>query len=217
MSNHYHILVETPYGNLSRGMRHLNGVYTQKYNSINKHIGHVFQGRYKALLVEKESYLSEVARYILLNPVKAKIVRKASEWIWSSYKYTVGIKETPGWLNTDELLGRFGVDKKMAINNFKEFIAEDVKDNLLDQVKGQIYLGRDKFIKKLSGKEIRKEIPIKQQRLRQKPLQVILRKGGNIEEVYSAYAENGYKMREIAEYLKVHYATVSRRIKKYEK
>ena len=76
MSNHYHLLVETPDGNLSRGMRHLNGVYTQRFNRRHKKVGHVFQGRYKAILVQKENYLLELSRYIVLNPVRAGMVRE---------------------------------------------------------------------------------------------------------------------------------------------
>jgi len=84
MSNHYHLLVETPDQNLSKGMRQLNGVYTQAFNRNNKRVGHVFQGRYKAILVQKESYLLELARYIVLNPVRARMVRFVKEWPWSS-------------------------------------------------------------------------------------------------------------------------------------
>lgn len=82
MDNHYHLLVETPEGNLSKGMRHLNGVYTQRFNQNHARVGHVFQGRYKAILVQKESYLLELARYIVLNPVRARMVRSAKDWPW---------------------------------------------------------------------------------------------------------------------------------------
>ena len=84
MDNHYHLLVETPDGNLSKGMRHLNGVYTQSSNARHGRVGHVFQGRYNAILVQKEAYLLELARYIVLNPVRARMVRTALDWPWSS-------------------------------------------------------------------------------------------------------------------------------------
>jgi len=90
MDNHYHLLVETPDGNLSKGMRHLNGVYTQRFNRKQNRIGHVFQGRYKAILVDKDSYLLELARYIVLNPVRARMLRSAEDWPWSSYRATAG-------------------------------------------------------------------------------------------------------------------------------
>ena len=88
MSNHYHLLVETPDGNLSKGMRQLNGVYTQKYNRTNNKVGHVFQGRYKSILVDGDAYLLELSRYIVLNPVRAQMVRVAKDWRWSSYVST---------------------------------------------------------------------------------------------------------------------------------
>ena len=84
MSNHYHLLVETPDGNLSRGMQQLNGVYTQLFNRVHNRMGYVFQGRYKAIHVEKEDYLLELCRYVVLNPVRAGMVRSAREWKWSS-------------------------------------------------------------------------------------------------------------------------------------
>jgi putative transposase len=86
MTNHYHLVVETPVANLSRGMRHINGVYTQRINKLNKRSGHVLQGRFKSVLVEKESHLLELARYVVLNPVRAKMVRSAKDWKWSSYR-----------------------------------------------------------------------------------------------------------------------------------
>ena len=85
MDNHYHLLIETPAGNLSKGMQLLNGIYTQKFNRIHNREGHVFQGRFKAILVDKDSYLLELSRYIVLNPVRAKMVTSPHEWKWSSY------------------------------------------------------------------------------------------------------------------------------------
>ena len=105
MSNHYHIVVETVEGNLSQGMRQLNGVYTQHINSAYQRVGHVFQGRYKGILVEKESYLLELARYVVLNPVRAGIVDDPQQWSWSSYAAMTGEKQAPPWLQTDWILG----------------------------------------------------------------------------------------------------------------
>jgi len=80
MTNHYHLLIETPEGNLAKGMRHLDGVYTQRFNRRHNRVGHVFQGRYKAIIVQKENYLLELSRYIVLNPVRAQMVRSAKDW-----------------------------------------------------------------------------------------------------------------------------------------
>lgn len=90
MENHYHLLIKTPGGNLSKGMRQLNGVYTQRFNRQHGRVGHVFQGRYKAVIVQREWYLSELARYVVLNPVRAHMVNSPAEWPWSSYRATAG-------------------------------------------------------------------------------------------------------------------------------
>ena len=87
MSNHYHLLLETADGNLSAGMRHLNGLYTQRFNRRHGMVGHLFQGRYKAILIQKEAHLLELARYLVLNPVRAKMVATPDEWPWSSYSF----------------------------------------------------------------------------------------------------------------------------------
>ncbi len=94
MDNHYHLMIETPDGNLSLGMRQLNGVYTQARNKRRNKTGHLFQGRYKAILIQKDTHLPEVCRYVVLNPVRAKMVEKPEDWKWSSYRATAG-KEQP--------------------------------------------------------------------------------------------------------------------------
>jgi REP element-mobilizing transposase RayT len=115
MDNHYHLLIETPAANLSQGMRQLNSVYTQAFNRRHGGVGHVLQGRYKAILVEADAYLLELARYIVLNPVRAGMVRGAGDWPWSSYRATAGDgaasgagdQAVPSWLALDKLLALF--------------------------------------------------------------------------------------------------------------
>ena len=97
MDNHYHLVIETPEGNLSRGMRQLNGMYTQKYNWKYHKTGHVFQGRYKAIIVDKDSYLLELCRYVALNPVRAHVVEEPEDFRWSSYRATAGIDKAPSF------------------------------------------------------------------------------------------------------------------------
>ena len=111
MDNHYHLLIETPDANLSAGMRQLNGFYTQVYNRRHRKPGHVFQGRYKAIVVQKENYLLELCRYVVLNPVRAGVVKKIEAWRWSSYQPTAGIGKPPEYLTTDWILGLFGSPK----------------------------------------------------------------------------------------------------------
>ena len=107
MDNHYHLMIETPEANLSAGMRQLNGVYTQTLNRTHGKVGHVFQGRFKSILVEKESYLLELCRYIVLNPVRVGCVAKPDEWVWSSYNATTTGKNVPEWLTVDWVLAQF--------------------------------------------------------------------------------------------------------------
>ena len=114
MTNHYHLVVETPEGKLSHGMRQLNGVYTQAFNRRHRLVRHLFQGRFKAILVERDAYLLELARYVVLNPVRAGMVADAGDWPWSSYRAMVGEDRSPEWLEVDGLLGCFGRDRSSA-------------------------------------------------------------------------------------------------------
>jgi len=107
MDNHYHLLIETPEGNLAEGMRHLNGVYTQAFNRHHQSCGHLFQGRYKAILVEKQSHLLELVRYVLLNPVRAGIVKRPDDYSWSSYRQTLGLEKVADFLTVDWILDNF--------------------------------------------------------------------------------------------------------------
>ena len=111
MSNHYHLVIETPDANLSKGMRQLNGVYTQRFNRSHQRVGHVFQGRFKAILVEKDSYLLELARYVVLNPLRARMIRQLDQWPWSSYPATCGRVAKPDWLQTDFILSQFSAQR----------------------------------------------------------------------------------------------------------
>ena len=175
MSNHYHLLLETPEANLSVGMRQLNGVYSQKFNALHSRVGHVFQGRYKAILVEKESYLLELARYIVLNPVRAKMVATAKEWPWSSYRATAGLKTCVKCLQVEWLLASFGGNKSTAIKAYKQFVARGVdQSSPWESLKNQIYLGGEQFVENMQqlcdGDKDLSEIPRAHRRLVAKPL-----------------------------------------------
>src|SRR4030067_3311294 len=101
MDNHYHLLIETSTPTLSKGMKYLNCTYTQYFNRQHQRVGHVFQGRYKAILVQKDSHLLELARYIQFNPGRTHMVRSVKDWRWSSYRATAGYDENDEWLTTD--------------------------------------------------------------------------------------------------------------------
>ena len=126
MTNHYHLVVETPDGNLSAGMRQLNGVYTLRFNRRYGRVGHLFQGRYKAILVDKSAYLLELSRYVVLNPVRARMVEHPGDWLWSSYRFTLGEVPSPDWLATDAMLLQFSVDRKRACERFVAFVLQGV-------------------------------------------------------------------------------------------
>ncbi|MBN1332726.1 MAG: transposase, partial [Synergistales bacterium] len=127
MSNHYHLLIETPEANLSRGMRHLNGVYTQTFNVKHGRVGHLFQGRFKSILVEKDLYLMELCRYIVLNPVRAGMVEHPEQWKWSSYRATAGLEKMPEWLHTDWILGCFDKHQERAKNAYSQFVLDGLR------------------------------------------------------------------------------------------
>lgn len=129
MTNHYHLLVETPLGNLARAMRHQNGVYTQRYNRQRNLEGHLFRGRYKSILVEEEAYLVELLRYLHLNPVKAKLVLKPEAYAWSSHRYYLGGKVLD-WLTTGHLLSYFGKRRSKARRKLHEFVLRGVPEKL---------------------------------------------------------------------------------------
>ncbi len=122
MSNHYHLPVETPDGNLSKGMRHLNGVYTQATNRRHTRTDHLFQSRFKAILVDKDRYLPELTRYMVLNPVHAGIVRQVGHWPWSSYRAMIGKAPAPDWLATSGILALFAKRRTTAQQHYREFV-----------------------------------------------------------------------------------------------
>ena len=219
MTNHYHLLIETVDPTLSRGMRQLNGVYTQAFNRRHERVGHLFQGRYKAILVEKEAYLLELSRYIVLNPVRAKMVKKPEEWEWSSYRATAGLSEVPPFLTTDWILSQFADERKKAQRLYRRFVAKETGRSPWDDLKGQIYLGSEKFIKSIPKPKTKlNEVPRAQRLLDRPRLKEIFAEAETEDEgIFKAYHDYGYTMREIAEYLGIHYATVSRHLRRMER
>ena len=146
MGNHYHLLLETPEPNLSRGMRRLNGRYTQYFNRRHHRVGHVLQGRFKSILVERESYLLELCRYVVLNPVRAGLVATPHEWMWSSYGATIGARPTPSWLAIDPVLSLFDGNRKRAVSLYRQFVVDGIGGaSPWPQLTGQIFLGSPAF------------------------------------------------------------------------
>ncbi len=145
MDNHYHLLIETPEPNLVAGMRRLNGVYTQAFNRRHRRVGHLFQGRYKAILVDKDAYFLELCRYVVLNPLRAKAVKRLEQWPWSSYAATVGRAAPPLWLSVKPVQALFA-----SRSVYERFVAQGIgQDSPWMRLKGQIYLGEKEFLKRL--------------------------------------------------------------------
>jgi putative transposase len=221
MSNHYHIVIETPDANLSKGMRQLNGVYTQRFNRVHERVGHVFQGRFKAVIVEKDSYLLELARYVVLNPVRAKLVRQLEQWPWSSFRATCGLAARPAWLQTDFVLSQFGTQRARAIGKYVAFVHEGKGlPSVWSALQGQIYLGSEKFIKKMQSVLVKKpgltEIPRAQRHAWARDLADYARAHERDEAIAMAFLSGHHTMAAIADHFGVHYTTVSRLVKRYE-
>jgi hypothetical protein len=216
MSNHYHLLIETPQKNLSKGMQLLNGMYTQKLNRLHHRVGHVFQGRFKAILVEKDSYLLELSRYIVLNPVRAHMVETAADWEWSSYHSTISSKSKLAWLSTEFILSLFSSELSIAINKYKQFVFEGIKAKpLWTKLKKQIFLGSDDFIDKMQ-----KTIDL-EKNLINIPKSQYTPKGLSLAEyeiissdrnqcIQLAYSSGQFSLAEIGTYFGLHYSRISR-------
>jgi putative transposase len=221
MTNHYHLLIETPDGNLSVAMRHINGVYTQRSNARNKTVGHIFQGRYKAIVVERDEYLLELCRYIVLNPVRAGIVTHPGDWQWSSYGKIAGLdKGADPFLEIDWILSQFSNTRELAQKAYSEFVISAMAstDNPFDHVVGGCMLGTEGFLKKFDDSiweaEQISDI-IRSHRYANRP--PILALFENCDQgrardacIYAAVVEFGYSQTEVASFLGLHRSTISR-------
>ncbi len=222
MPNHYHLLLETKHPNLSKGMRHLNGAYCQAFNRRHVRVGHLLQGRYHSILVERESYLLEVSRYIVLNPVRAGLVRSPENWKWSSFEATAGGSASLEALATETILGCFGTELDKCRSAYRRFVHEGLgKLSPLLDVRNQLILGSESYVKKLTPlfkeKRLLKHFPRIQRYATRPPLNRLLAPGshGHVdpEQIRSAAEEHGYTLKEIAHYLGMHRTALARLIK----
>jgi REP element-mobilizing transposase RayT len=224
MSNHYHLVLETPEGNLSQGMRQVNGIYTQGYNRRHGRVGHLFQGRYKAIVVEKESYLLALCRYVVLNPVRAGMVQAAQDYRWSSYRATAGQGPCPPWLCTDWILAQFGSERVEACRQYRRFVGEGVGGAApWEKLKGQLFLGQEGFVERLRAALLPmrtlSEVP-RQQRYADRPeLSLLLEacqgrcKAERDRVICEAHGRYGYSLSVIGKALGLHYTTISKIVK----
>jgi REP element-mobilizing transposase RayT len=219
MSNHYHLLVETPDANLARGMQVLNSVYSQGFNRRYGHVGHLFQGRYKAILVEKDSHLLELARYIVLNPVRAGLAAAPLDWPWSSHRAVIGATLPPEWLETRWILAPFGDTRQGAVERYTRFVADGLRQpSPWTRVKRQIFLGSDDFVASMerlipSDCDLL-EVPQAKARPVAQPLAYYATAHRERDRaIAAAYASGAYSMRQIGDYFGMHPSRVSRIIK----
>ncbi|MBF0218341.1 MAG: addiction module toxin RelE [Gammaproteobacteria bacterium] len=181
----------------------------------------IYQGRYKAVLVERDNYLLELARYVVLNPLRANMVKRLEDWPWSSYLASCGQAPTPAWLQTDWILAQFSPQRATAIANYVEFVHQGARlPSVWAKLQGQIFLGSVDFVKKMQaeieGKPSLEEIPRTQRRMITQPLQDFELKYPPRQAMAKAYLSGQHTMAAIAKHFSVHYSTVSRAVKKHE-
>ena len=227
MGNHYHLLLETPEANLSRAMRQLNGVYSQAFNRRHERPGHVLEGRFHAQVVDKDAYLREVCRYIVLNPVRAGLVAHPREWPWSSYRATAGQAPVPPFLTVDWVLSLAGtVARSEAERLYSQFVDAGLCEmaTSLEPAGSRLLVGDagglDPVRERIGGASTLHEVPRAQRFALRPDLAAVFARVESQDDrdarCVLAVREHGYTMRAVAQYLGVHYSTVSRALARGE-
>jgi putative transposase len=218
MGNHFHLLVETPVPNLARGMRELNGVYAQTSNRRHRRCGHLFGGRYTAVLVKRESHLLELSCYVVLNPERVAVpIERYDRYRWSSYRATAGLAPAPAFLASELVLELFSDDRVQAVGSYRAFVRAGlhVSDPKAEAL-GDIYLGDTAFVRRCRpSRAASTEVPRPQREPIPCSIEELLHRRSD-DALACAYRE-GYSLRELAAVLGVHYSTVSRRLKREER
>ena len=216
MGNHYHLLVRTPDANLARGMRQLNGVYAQAVNRRYARDGHLFQGRYQAVLVQAKEHLLGAVRYILRNPLRAGMCDRVGEWRWSSHRATIG--ELPsGFLATALLLSYLDERRARARARYLQLVESEEDEEDLPPPSRAIFQGDDAFVTEhLARLELSPEHPRSHVSLPRPSLAELLTSTSDARAIAQAHREHGYSMRQIATELECGVTTIHRRIRAYE-
>lgn len=218
MGNHYHLVVETPRGNLSDGMHFVNGVYTQSSNWRHNRTGHVFEGRFVSLLVDNDCYLRNANVYVVLNPVSAGIKANARDWPWSSYRATAGLIEPPAFLDLDWIDRVFGGPTRAdSQRRYREFIAAPPAD-LTSAINEELLDGSADFeaaVRSEIGAVFHQvRLPRHYRALARPPLDDIfasrLSKAERNSRIVRAHVVHGYRLAEIADFLRLHPNTLSK-------
>lgn len=219
MGNHYHLVLETPEGNLAQAMRQLNGVYSQGFNRRHGRVGHLFQGRYRSLLVEEGRHLVELARYVVLNPVRAGLVERPEDWEWSSYGAALGLVSCPPFLSVDGLLAAFGSFLPDARQAYRTFVEAGLDvDSRDDELPAPPLLGSREFAlaarRFLSPTPSWTEVPRVERLIGRPELKEIFgsctTRDDRNKRIIEALVSHGYSMKQIADAVGIHYSTVSR-------
>ncbi len=219
MDDHYHLVVEVPEANLSKGMRQLNGVYTQHVNRRHAQEGPIFHGRFKSILLEKKNYLLPVCRHVVTSPGKLKGAPNFSSYKWSSYRALAGQVKAPTFLHKADVLNYFGKREKDAQRKYREYVKEGVgEDSPLKQRTHQVLLGSNRFLSEmqpiLQGERLSKRGPKAVKRRRS--LNALFKKvddktrGERNELMKKAHVDFGYTLMQIGDHLGLHYTTVSK-------
>ena len=228
MGTHYHILLETPDANMVVGMKYLNQVYSQFYNWKYRRVGPVLQGRYKSWLVEREEKFLDNSRYIVNNPVEAKMVEHPADWAWSSFRATRGIEKVPKYLETDFLVSHFSSSRKKAQIMYEDFVRAGIgMESPLKDAKKQIFLGSDSFIAEamqyVNDYDEMNNVPKPQKFADRPPLEgVFIRTKTTSKEkrnrlILKAHDKHAYTQRVIGDYLGLHSGHISRIILRLRK
>ena len=223
MDNHYHLVLCTPRANLAAAMRQINSSYTQAYNRRHEKIGHLFQGRYKSILIEEDAYLMEVCRYVDLNPIRAGIIADPKAWPWSSYSCHIGATASPDWLHSEKLLQQFAHDlsghpdcDQSAATRYAQFVAQGHHVRIWEFIKDEVFLGSPQFVTKMkaSASDAQRqsiEIPRVQCSDLAHDISWYLEQSATREQgFYSAHYEGGHSMTNIAKLAGVSISRVRR-------
>lgn len=222
MGNHFHLVARTHRPNLSRLMQHINGVFTQRYNRRHQTKGHLFQGRFHAILVDQSAYFLEVCRYVDLNPVRAGIARRPQEWPWSSYRAHTGRIAAPAWLDSATLYSELAVHDPQLDGPaaYARFVSDKLVTNLWETaLRGQIYLGDDAFIRRIQKRAktpIAHDVPRAQRKPPARAMRHYLESSDRDTAIARAYLEGGHTQPAIARATSLSVARISRLIAAYE-
>ena len=232
MDNHYHLLIQTPLANLSEIMQYINGSYTTYINTKRQRVGHLFQGRYKAILIDADTYAQELSRYIHLNPIRVGMVDKPEDYPWSSYQYYSGKKKAPRWLTMDFILGYFDERIKVGQRKYVEFVEAMIGQRYESPLKAAVassILGGEDFINRIKAKylrdrEIDRNLPglteLRKKTVKEimKEIETVLKGNERLKKmagIYLCHRYSGLRLREIGSYFGIGESAVSQSSRRF--